>query len=75
MNADIARTTAPHPGPPRPTAPTRLFTIRLSATPRGARLARRLAAERLHSWGWTYDTEANHDATLLVSELATNATR
>lgn len=63
MNADIAPTTAPHPD----------FTIRLSATPRGARLARHLAAEQLHTWGWSYNTEANDTATLLVSELATNA--
>ncbi|MFE9452386.1 ATP-binding protein [Streptomyces sp. NPDC006739] len=62
MNADFA-----------PTVVTPRFTIRLSATPRGARLARRLAAERLHSWGWPYDTEAHHTATLLVAELATNA--
>ncbi|MGC3001334.1 ATP-binding protein [Streptomyces sp. G35A] len=53
--------------------PTRHFTIRLSATPRGARLARHLAAEQLHRWGWPYDTEANGTATLLVAELAANA--
>ena len=67
MNADIAPTTAPHP------APVRRFAIRLSATPRGARLARRLAAEQLDGWGWPYDTDANHTATLLVAELAANA--
>ncbi|MER6709865.1 ATP-binding protein [Streptomyces sp. NPDC000877] len=67
MNADIAPTTAPQ------AAPARHFTIRLSATPRGARLARHLAAEQLHTWGWPYDSEANHTATLLVAELATNA--
>jgi anti-sigma regulatory factor (Ser/Thr protein kinase) len=53
--------------------PTRHFTIRLSATPRGARLARHLAAEQLHRWGWPYDTEAHRTATLLVAELAANA--
>ncbi|MEV5985496.1 ATP-binding protein [Streptomyces sp. NPDC052051] len=52
---------------------TRHFSIRLSATPRGARLARRLAAEQLNGWGWPYDSEANRTATLLVAELATNA--
>lgn len=65
MNADIA--------PVERAAPTGHFTLRLSTTPRGARLARRLAAERLHSWGWAYDTEGNRTATLLVAELATNA--
>ncbi|MEU5593224.1 ATP-binding protein [Streptomyces sp. NPDC020298] len=67
MNADIATLTDEHP------APTEHFTIRLSATPKGARLARHLAAERLHAWGWPYACEANRTATLLVAELATNA--
>ncbi|MEV5957995.1 ATP-binding protein [Streptomyces sp. NPDC051987] len=67
MNADIAPTTAPQ------AAPARQFVIRLSATPRGARLARHLTAEQLHTWGWPYGTDANHTATLLVAELAANA--
>ncbi|MFF6813186.1 ATP-binding protein [Streptomyces sp. NPDC012403] len=49
------------------------FTIRLSATPRGARLARHLAAEQLATWGWPYDTDVNRTAALLVAELAANA--
>ncbi|MER6978705.1 ATP-binding protein [Streptomyces carpinensis] len=58
------------------TAPTvRDFAIRLSATPRGARLARRLTAEQLDAWGWPYGTEANRTAALLVAELAANAVR
>ena len=65
MNADIA--------PVERTIPIHHFTLRLSTTPRGARLARHLAAERLHSWGWAYDTEGNRTATLLVAELAANA--
>ncbi|MEV7015168.1 hypothetical protein C1708_06725 [Streptomyces sp. DH-12] len=55
--------------------PTRHFRIRLSATARGARLARRLTAERLATWGWPYDSEGNRTASLLVAELATNAVR
>lgn len=66
MNVDIAPT-GEHVGP------ARHFTIRLSATPRGARLARHLSAERLASWGWPYDSEANRTAALLVAELAANA--
>ncbi|MQY38682.1 hypothetical protein SRB17_66950 [Streptomyces sp. RB17] len=62
MNVDIA-------------APARHFTVRLSATPRGARLARRLTAEQLDTWGWPYDTEGNETAVLLVAELAANAVR
>nr|WP_324604409.1 ATP-binding protein [Streptomyces sp. HGB0020] len=40
----------------------------LSATRRGARLARLLAAEQLHSWGLPLDP-----ARLVVAELAANA--
>ncbi|MGW2107615.1 ATP-binding protein [Streptomyces sp. NPDC001948] len=53
--------------------PAHHFAILPSATPPGARLARLLAAEELHCWGWPYDTEVNRTATLLVAELATNA--
>ena len=66
MNVDIAPATG-H------TGPARRFSIRLSATARGARLARHLSAEQLASWGWPYDSEANRTAFLLVAELATNA--
>ncbi|MFB7498325.1 ATP-binding protein [Streptomyces sp. NPDC056161] len=61
VNADIADSTVRH------------SALLLSATPRGARLARHLAAEQVHSWGWTYDTEANRTVALLVTELAANA--
>ncbi|WP_073951414.1 ATP-binding protein [Streptomyces kebangsaanensis] len=54
-------------------ASPRHFTIRLSATRRGARLARRLACEQLDSWGWPYDSDAHRTAALLVGELAANA--
>ncbi|MFB7598279.1 ATP-binding protein [Streptomyces sp. NPDC056160] len=63
MNADTAHSTAP----------TSHLAIRLSATPRGARLARRLTAHQLDDWGWPYDTEADRTAALLVAELAANA--
>ncbi|MFI2378777.1 ATP-binding protein [Streptomyces sp. NPDC018964] len=66
MNVEIAP-------PTEHTGPARHFSIRLSATTRGARLARHLAAEQLASWGWPYDTEANRTSALLVAELATNA--
>ncbi|MFF4488755.1 ATP-binding protein [Streptomyces sp. NPDC001544] len=67
MNADFA------PATDERTVPVDHFTIRLSATPKGARLARQLAAERLHAWGWPYDCEAHRTAMLLVAELAANA--
>ncbi|MFC9508412.1 ATP-binding protein [Streptomyces sp. NPDC057002] len=75
MNADTAHSTALGLEPARPGGPTGHFAIRLSATPRGARLARRLAAEQLHSWGRSYDSEPNRTTSLLVAELATNAIR
>ncbi|MEV6121452.1 ATP-binding protein [Streptomyces sp. NPDC052077] len=49
------------------------FHMRFSATPRGARLARRLAAHRLAVWGHPYDAEPNDTVTLVVGELAANA--
>jgi anti-sigma regulatory factor (Ser/Thr protein kinase) len=51
--------------------PTRRFSVLLSPTPRGARLARLLGTEWLRSWDLPYGvTEvAEH----LVAELATNA--
>lgn len=49
--------------------------MRFSYTPRGARLARRLAGVRLDAWGWAYCTAAHDDVTLIVAELCANAVR
>ncbi|MET7476740.1 ATP-binding protein [Streptomyces sp. NPDC005648] len=54
-------------------APTAELTQRLSATPRGARLARHLAAAQLAAWGHPHHTDANDTAQHLVAELAANA--
>ncbi|MFF0423146.1 ATP-binding protein [Streptomyces sp. NPDC004520] len=51
-------------------APVRQFGIQLSATPRGARLARLLAVEQLRSWELEY---AARPAAHVVAELAVNA--
>ncbi|MFD9318661.1 ATP-binding protein [Streptomyces sp. NPDC060053] len=75
MNSEIAHRPPTGPGPTGHATPTRHFTLRLSATPRGARLARHLAAEQLDTWGWPYATDANGTAALLVAELAANAVR
>ncbi|MFJ4720800.1 ATP-binding protein [Streptomyces luteogriseus] len=48
--------------------PVRNFSLQLSATPRGARLARLLAAEQLRSWGLPLDP-----ARQVVAELSVNA--
>ncbi|MFI6942906.1 ATP-binding protein [Streptomyces sp. NPDC050418] len=49
------------------------FTQRFSATPRGARLARRLTVQQLADWGIPHATPASDTAALVVAELATNA--
>ncbi|MEW2298594.1 ATP-binding protein [Streptomyces sp. NPDC006655] len=51
-----------------PATPVRNFSVLLSPTPRGARLARLLATEQLRSWGLPSDPAAH-----LVGELAANA--
>ncbi|MFH8364093.1 ATP-binding protein [Streptomyces anulatus] len=49
------------------------FTMRFSSTPRGARLARYLAGERLDTWGIPYESDAHDALTLIVAELSANA--
>ncbi|MGW2568191.1 ATP-binding protein [Streptomyces sp. NPDC001537] len=48
--------------------PVRNFSVRLSPTPLGARLARLLAEEQLRTWGLPLES-----ATHIVAELAANA--
>ncbi|MGW2640247.1 ATP-binding protein [Streptomyces sp. NPDC001348] len=62
MNQEIADTTAQLDS----AAPS--FTVLLSSTPRGARLARLLAADQLRAWELPQDP-----ATHIVAELAANA--
>ncbi|MFB7113724.1 ATP-binding protein [Streptomyces sp. NPDC056190] len=57
----------------RSTTPVRTFTQRFSATRRGARLARLLAAHQLTEWGHPRGTEAHDSVVLVVAELAANA--
>ncbi|MET9726019.1 ATP-binding protein [Streptomyces zaomyceticus] len=51
----------------------RVFTQRFSSTPRGARLARRLALHQLDRWGIPYGSQVSDAVGLLVAELAANA--
>ncbi|TXJ85466.1 ATP-binding protein [Streptomyces lavendulae] len=46
---------------------------RLSSTPRGARLARRLAVAQLDAWGFAHDSRTTEAVALVVAELAANA--
>ncbi|WP_175410266.1 ATP-binding protein [Streptomyces sp. TRM64462] len=50
-----------------------VFSQRFSATRRGARLARMLAAHQLHVWGVPYDSPHCDAVLLVVAELAANA--
>ena len=47
---------------------THHFAVQLSATRRGARLARLLTERQLHDWGWPFE-----GGTHIVAELASNA--
>ncbi len=60
---------------PRTQSPTpaRTFAQRFSATRRGARLARLLAAHQLTEWGHPHGSEAHDAVVLVVAELAANA--
>ncbi|GHB35182.1 hypothetical protein GCM10010377_27940 [Streptomyces viridiviolaceus] len=51
----------------------RTFDMRFTSSPRGARLARRLAAVRLDAWGLPYGTRPHDDLALIVAELTANA--
>ena len=64
MNASVA--------PQLPTT-EREFTQRFSATARGARLARRMAAHTLDGWGFVHGSALSDAAAVLVGELAANA--
>ncbi|MFB7516393.1 ATP-binding protein [Streptomyces sp. NPDC056144] len=60
---------------PSPYLISKLFSLRFTSTPRGARLARRLVAVRLDEWGIPYGTRAHDTVTLIAAELAANAVR
>ncbi|MFI6929497.1 ATP-binding protein [Streptomyces sp. NPDC050287] len=51
----------------------RVFSQRLSSTPRGARLARRLALHQLHAWGIPHGSDVSDAVAVIVAELAANA--
>ncbi|KOV22318.1 MULTISPECIES: ATP-binding protein [Streptomyces] len=57
----------------QPSAHAEEFSMCFTSTPRGARLARRLASHRLDAWGFPYESEVNETATLVVAELTANA--
>ncbi|MER5943064.1 ATP-binding protein [Streptomyces sp. NPDC001928] len=68
MNQETASPTTPLAPLAQLGNPVRNFSVQLSPTPRGARLARLLATEQLRSWGLPLDPAAH-----VVAELAANA--
>lgn len=54
-------------------SPSGIFTVQLSSTPRGARLARRLALQQLADWGILHVTGTSHALAIVTAELAANA--
>lgn len=54
---------------------SRTFEMRFTSTPRGARLARRLAGHRLDTWGIPYGTGPHEEIVLVLGELTANAVR
>ncbi|MFD8866337.1 ATP-binding protein [Streptomyces sp. NPDC059590] len=50
-------------------------SAQLPSTPRGARLARRLAVRRMEEWGFSPASDTSCTVSLLVAELASNAVR
>lgn len=53
--------------------PDRTFEMCFTSTPRGARLARRLAGVRLDAWGVPYGTDPHDVIVLIVGEFTANA--
>ncbi|MFJ5515642.1 ATP-binding protein [Streptomyces griseoluteus] len=64
----VRRATPPVPLPEQP-----VFSFRFTSSPRGARLARRLASCQMDAWGWRYGTPVQDAVELIVAELAANA--
>jgi len=59
--------------PPLPLTDQPAFVLRFTSSPRGARLARRLASGQMDAWGWSHGTPAHDTVELIVAELAANA--
>lgn len=68
-------TTPSQPLTATPNPADRTFEMRFTSTPRGVRLARRLAAIRLDAWGIPYGTKPHNEIDLIVAELTSNAVR
>ncbi|NDZ80963.1 ATP-binding protein [Streptomyces sp. SID10853] len=63
------------PGPAAPEPQRRFLSRQFASSPRGARLARRIAVRHLGEWGFPPMSDASCTVALLVAELAANAVR
>lgn len=74
----LTETTVPadEPGPGAPGLGERPpLAAQFASSPRGARLARRLAVRRMEEWGYPQASDASSTVALVVAELAANAVR
>lgn len=53
----------------------RVYAMQFTSSPKGARLARRLAVRRMDEWGYPPASDASCAVALLVGELTANAVR
>ncbi|MEU4681841.1 ATP-binding protein [Streptomyces xinghaiensis] len=73
--APVAEAAAPGGGTGERPAPAPQVSAQFAASPRGARLARRLAVRRMEDWGYPPESDVSCAVALVVGELAANAVR
>ncbi|WP_030543817.1 ATP-binding protein [Streptomyces albus] len=73
--APVAEAVAPDGEAHERPAPAARFSAQFASSPRGARLARRLAVRRMEEWGYPSASDASCAVALVVGELAANAVR
>lgn len=71
MDTIVLKTTAIPDDDPRNACHT--FSMRFTSSPRGARLARRLAVRRMEQWGHPPQSDFSCSVALVVGELSANA--
>ena len=72
---DTASDPAPDPDPDQDPAQLHTFAMQFTSSPRGARLARRLAVKRMEQWRCAATSDISCSVALLVGELTANAVR
>ena len=71
---DAENTAEPFGAEPEATGPELIMlSMQFTSSPRGARLARRVAVRRLEEWGWPSVSDTSCTVALLVGELTANA--